>query len=143
MQLRKQPQEKLNFKWQKGWATVDKTKGGYAETSYEYFERVPEIHLLKSKAANVWHIGWLNKGDRPQTDRLIYDETQARTAVDERKKFQAAEVSRHDFCYMTERPLEDWRLEFGSNKYLGDNIYLYEATRALEQFNKPKMQAAM
>ena len=124
---------KLNFKWKKGWIEVDKTQGGYAETSYEYFERVPEVHLLKAKAANVWHIGYLRKGEMPTPERLIYDENEAMTAFAEIKKFQANELSTQVFAYMTEKELEDWILEYGSNKYLGDSLYLYDATRALQR----------
>lgn len=146
MQLRKKtttPQTKLNFKWKKGWETVDKTKGGYAETSYEYFERVPEVYLLKSKVADVWHIGWLNKGEMPMPDRLIYSEAEAQREFSEIKKFQDSELSRQCFSYMTEKEVEDWILEYGSNKYLGDSIYLYEATRALERFDRPQRQPLM
>lgn len=124
---------KLNFKWKKGWIEVDKTQGGYAETSYEYFERVPEVHLLKSKAANVWHVGYLQKGEMPNPERLIYDEREAMTAFAEIKKFQANELCTQVFSYMTAKELEDWILEYGSNKYLGESLYLYDATRALQR----------
>lgn len=78
---------KENFKWKKGWETVEVAKGGYAETGYECFETIPDIPLLKSKAAKVWYIGDLRKGEKPKEEYLFFDEETARREFETVKKF--------------------------------------------------------
>ena len=78
-------------------------------------------------------LGIFKKEKCPTPERLIYDENEAMTAFAEIKKFQANELCTQVFSYMTAKELEDWILEYGSNKYLGDSLYLYDATRALQR----------
>ncbi|MCM1360237.1 MAG: hypothetical protein NC183_06965 [Corallococcus sp.] len=132
---------KLNFKWKKGWETVDVAKGGYAETVYEYFDYVPDVLLLKSKADNVWYIGNLQKGETPSMGRIIYDEETARKELDGVKRFIQSEIaSRHRFKQMNKTELEDWILEFGRNDYVGESLYLHTAIDALQSFNKKELE---
>ena len=125
---------KLNFKWKKGWETVDKARGGYAETSYEFFEHVSDIPLLKSKAADVWYIGNLQKGELPNPERLFYDEKIARGEFETVKRFVESELaSRHRFERMSKNELRNWIDEYGHNKYIGESLYLYAANSASQR----------
>ncbi len=132
---------KLNFKWKKGWETVDIAKGGYAETSYEYFEYVLDVPLLKSKVANVWYIGNLQKSEMPKAERLFYDETTAKKEFEGVKSFIKSELaSRHRFKYMSKTELRNWLDEFGQNPYVGESLYTYDANQALQQANKKELE---
>ncbi len=130
-----------NFKWKKGWETVDVAKGGYAETSYEYFECVADVPLLKSKVANVWYIGNLQNGEQPKAERLFYNETTAKTEFEGVKSFIKSELaSRHRFERMSVQDLADWIIEFGRNDYVGISLYRDTAISALQRAKRKELE---
>lgn len=132
---------KLNFKWKKGWETIDVAKGGYAETSYEYFEYVSDVPLLKSKVTDVWYIGNLQKGETPSMSRIIYDEETAKNEFKNVKRFIESELaSRHRFEYMSASELRDWITEFGRNDYVGVSLYRDTALNALNKVSKKDLE---
>lgn len=125
---------KPNF-WKKGWIEIDRTRGGYAETSHEYFEAVPSVPLLKAKKADVWYIGSLAKGQKPEEEKLIFDEKEAKYAFEGVKQFQDNELrsNRNMFSSKSAEELELWIETYGDNFYLGDSLYLDVAKRELER----------
>ena len=132
---------KLNFKWKKGWDTIDEAQGGYAETVYEFFEYVPSIPLLKSKVADVWYIGNLQKGERPLPGRIFYNEQIAKKEFDGVKKFIKSELDTRDrFERMSKAQLNDWLNELGHNEFIGESLYFDTAMRALQKASKKELE---
>lgn len=132
---------RLNFNWKKGWDKIDEAQGGYAETVYEYFDFVPSIPLLKSKAADVWYIGNLQKGERPLPSRVFYNGEIAKKEFEKVKRFIESELaSRHRFETMSEVQLNDWLNEFGRNEFVGESLYFDAAMRALQKTNKKELE---
>lgn len=132
---------KLNFKWKKGWNVIDEAQGGYAETSYEYFDYVPSIPLLKSKAADVWYIGSLQKGERPLPGRIFYNEQIALKEFENVKRFIQSELaSRHRFEHMKKDELNDWLNDLGRNEFVGESLYFDTAMRELQRANKKDLE---
>lgn len=132
---------KLNFKWKKGWDTIDEAHGGYVETAYEYFDYVPSIPLLKSKVADVWYIGSLQKGERPLLERIFFNEQIARKEFEHVKRFIQSELaSRHRFEHMRKDELNDWLNDLGHNKFVGESLYFDTAIRALQQVCEKDME---
>ena len=80
--------KKWNFKWRKDWEKVDETESGYVETVYEYFDYISPIPLMRYSDGNVWHIGFIRKGEQANPDRLFYNETEARIEFEKVKAFQ-------------------------------------------------------
>mgnify|MGYP000769715877 CR=1 FL=1 len=132
---------KLNFNIKKGWDIVDVAKGGYAETAYEYFDYVADVPLLKSKAADVWYIGNLQKDETPLMSRIIFDEETAKNEFKNVKRFIESELaSRHRFEYMSESELRDWIREFGRNDYVGVSLYRDTVLNALKKVSKKELE---
>lgn len=130
--------KKQNFNLQKDWETVEVATGGYVETGYEFFEYIDDIPLLKSTTADVWYIGELRKGEKPNEKQLFYDEATARKEFETVKAFQQSEMgSRHRFNTMSSKELIQWIERYGENPYMGRSVYLFTA----EQNLKYKQQA--
>lgn len=125
---------KPNF-WKKGWKEIDRTVGGYAETTYEYFETIPAVPLLKAKKADVWYIGHLAKNEEPKAENLIFNEQEAKDAFEGVKEFRKNELNtnRRFFEDRSVTELEAWIEKNGNNKYVGEHAFLYNATSALEE----------
>lgn len=132
---------KLNFNWKKGWDKIDEAQGGYAETVYEYFNFVPSVPLLKSKVADVWYIGNLQKGERPLPGRIFYNEEIAKKEFENVKLFIESELaSRHRFETMSKAQLNDWLNKFGRNEFVGESLYFDTAMRALQRESKKELE---
>ncbi len=125
---------KIKFNWKKGWDVVDTALGGYAETSYEWFDPISEVKLLKSKVADVWHIGTLGDKESPKETHLIYSEAEAKAAFEEIKEFNQVQLAtKPSFSSMSASEIEAWIEKYGTNRYVGDNVYLFNAQKALEE----------
>ena len=127
--------KRWNFKWRKDWEKVDETESGYVETVYEYFDYISPIPLMRYSGGNVWHIGFIKKGEQPNPDRLFYNETEARIEFEKVKAFQHNELStsRHKFELMSSSELYEWLKKYGHNPYAGRSVYFSTVLRLQEQ----------
>lgn len=132
----------MNLNKAKNWETIDIAPGGYVETSYEYFDYICDVPLLKAKGKDIWYIGTIKNGNKIKQTNLFNDELKARCAFESVKRFQKSELeSRNRFEGKTIEFLEKWLDEFGSNPYVGNSIYNVEATNALQLAKKLKAEA--
>lgn len=126
------------IKWKKGWTTVDSAAGGYVETSYEWFDFVPDMHLMKSKVQDVWYIGASEPKKEPEPKCLFFDESSAKAAFEQVKEFQRSEHrTRHGYNYMDISELREWIDQYGYNPVTGEeSVWLFTATSLLEEKEK-------
>lgn len=115
---------------EKHFKVIDSVTGGYAEPSYEWFVKVPNMNLYFSEKYNAYYIGEsLNSINR---NNFIFDKELASQEFSIVKSYIYSEehAKESDLKNYSIEELKKWQEKNGFNKYVGKSI-IYDTSQYL------------
>ena len=129
-----------------GWEQIDVVKGGYAETTYEWFDPVSDVPLYEHLDTGTYYIGNLEseaKDKKVKRDNFVLDKETAQKDFEDVRAFIKKELNAKasSLDKLGINALKNAIANDLHNKYVGDSVIMRDAKTRLEtKLEKEKHQ---